>query len=137
MPKFDVDLENDIQRPLSNNIYAVEISGSSNKADKNGSDMITWQMTVIDPGENFGRELYYLTNLQNNVKLADGSINKNARRRANFYLREFFETIKAPYGADGFTTEAALHCKARVRVKQETVDGRVFERVDAVMPFDS
>ena len=137
MPLFEVDLVNDIMKPLEPRIYPAEITGFQLKKDKNDSDMVVWQMSVIEPGENYGRELYYNTNLSNNVRLPNGEINQNARKRSNYYMQQFYNTIKAPYSAKGFATEDAVHCKCRVDVTQETFDGRIVNRVNAVLPYES
>src|SRR6266481_8963019 len=96
-PLFETDLENDILAPLPPGMYPAEITGSIVRKDKNESDMILWHWSVIEPGENMGYELTSTSGLQNNVRMANGEVNKTARKKANFYLKQFFDTIRAPY----------------------------------------
>jgi hypothetical protein len=130
-----VDFEN-VDKLVDEGMYKAEIFEATPKNNrKDGSTYISWCFVITEPGPFHGRKLYYNSNLSDQKKLPDGSPDVDAQRRAAYFLKEFLDTVKAPYEPGQFSTESALHCKAIIDVKIKEYEGRDTNNIDKVMPY--
>src|SRR5882724_4410498 len=143
MPRIDVDFSA-VDEPVAPGLYPFEVSSSrfTQTKGEDHSDMIQWELTLTKPGPFYGRKLTFYSNLANKktAQLPDGTVqlDVNAAKQANYYLREFLKTIKAPWDKQGFATEDAHHCKGIAKVElQDGQDGsgRKFNRINTILPW--
>lgn len=136
MPRIDTDFVN-VDVPITPGMYRAEISGSQMKPTKSdGSDMIVWEFTILEEGDQLGRKAYFNSNLANRRLVKSGpmtgQIDEDAARKARFYLREFLKAVGCPYDPAGFETEQALHCQAIIEIVNEDFEGRPVSRIKKV-----
>jgi hypothetical protein len=134
MPRISVDFAS-MDKPADEGIYLAEITGAMPKATKtDGSTMIAWEFTIIEPGANAGRKLTYFSNLRDQAKNPDGTPDTEASRKAVYFLSQFLSAVRCPFDEGSFTTEDALNHKALVKIEHEQYEGRTQARIKEVMP---
>lgn len=135
MPRVEVDFEA-IDKPIDKGTYLAEIFGATPKTSKNdGSLMVVIDWVIIEKGDFCDRQVTQWLTLMDQKKKDDGTPDKEAMRRANYFVREFMNAVKAPYETNGFNTEDLMHKKAMIEVKPDEYEGRPTTKIVKVHPL--
>lgn len=130
MPLMEVDLDDVIKPTIEAGIYLCEVTSAEvQTAKKSGSQMIAWEFTICEPGDEFGKTITHYSYLATDK-------DATAQRKANWYLREFLNKIGCAYNPKSFETESALHCKAKLKIKMDKYEGRDTNKIEEIYPAD-
>ena len=134
MARIEVPFD-EVDKLIEKGVYLAEICGATPKNAKSGNGLtVVVDFVIIEKGEWQDRKLPFWLNTMNEKKKEDGSPDVEARRLANYYIREFMTAVKAPYEEKSFDTEELLRRKAMIQVEQGEYEGRANNRITKVMP---
>ena len=123
-------------------MYQARISGCTSDLVKKegskllGSTYLKWEFTIEDPDANEwnGRKLSHITNLNDNVKTADGQVDKDSVRQAAYFLSQFLDKLGVAYDPKkgNLDTDAAFGARAMIKVGHRLYQGTPQPNIEEV-----